>query len=108
MKGRVKESLIEEIIESSNSISEDVKQNLLEYWKKKELYIKKGVFCLEYDKETLNDKVFELYDEIDDLKKIISKAIEYIEKFIPIDEDTILMRTKQKDYLLDVLNKGLE
>lgn len=38
-------------------------------------------------------------------KEVIDKAIEYIEKFIPIDEDTILMREKQRDYLLDILNE---
>ena len=40
-------------------------------------------------------------------KEAIDKAIEYIEKFIPIDEDTILMREKQRDYLLDILNKEI-
>lgn len=38
-------------------------------------------------------------------KEVIDKAIEYIEKFIPIDEDTILLREKQRDYLLDILNE---
>lgn len=38
-------------------------------------------------------------------KKVIDKAIEYIEKFIPIDEDTILMRKIQRDYLLDILKE---
>ena len=40
-------------------------------------------------------------------KEAIDKAIEYIEKFIPIDEDTILMRERQRDYLLDILNKEI-
>ena len=39
-------------------------------------------------------------------KKAIDEAIKYIEKFIPIDEDTILMRESQKNYLLDIL-KGV-
>lgn len=33
----------------------------------------------------------------------VNKAIEYIEKFIPIDNDIILMRERQRDYLLDIL-----
>lgn len=41
-------------------------------------------------------------------KEVIDKAIEYIEKFIPIDEDTILMRERQRDYLLDILKEVLE
>lgn len=41
-------------------------------------------------------------------KEVIDKAIEYIEKFIPIDEDTILMREKQRDYLLDILKEVSE
>ena len=35
---------------------------------------------------------------------IINKAREYVDKFIPIDEDTILMRIRQKNYLLEILN----
>lgn len=45
--------------------------------------------------------------EYEELKEVIDKAIEYIEKFIPIDEDTILMRERQRDYLLDIL-KGVK
>ena len=41
-------------------------------------------------------------------KEVIDKAIEYIEKFIPIDEDTILMRERQRDYLLDILKEVSE
>lgn len=33
----------------------------------------------------------------------IEKAVEYIEKFIPIDNDTILMRERQRNYLLNIL-----
>lgn len=36
-------------------------------------------------------------------KETIDKAITYIEKFIPIEEDTILMRESQRDYLLEIL-----
>lgn len=41
-------------------------------------------------------------------KEVIYRIKEYIEKFIPIDEDTILMREKQRDYLLDILQEVLE
>lgn len=41
-------------------------------------------------------------------KEVIDKAIEYIKKFIPIDEDTILMRERQRDYLLDILKEVSE
>ena len=41
-------------------------------------------------------------------KEVIDKAIEYIEKFIPKDEDTILMRERQRDYLLDILKEVSE
>ena len=41
-------------------------------------------------------------------KEVIDKAIEYIEKFIPIDEDTILMRERQRNYLLDILKEVSE
>ena len=37
-------------------------------------------------------------------KEVIYKAIEYI----PIDEDTILMRERQRDYLLDILKEVSE
>lgn len=39
---------------------------------KNQRYYKNGVFCLEYDKETMSDM-------IDDYKSRIDKAIEYIE-----------------------------
>lgn len=38
----------------------------------------------------------------DELQNRINKAIEYIEKFIPIDSDTILMRERQREYLLEI------
>lgn len=58
------------------------------------------------------DKVFELVDKYDAINEnkleqrdnIMNKAREYVDKFIPIDEDTILMRIRQKDYLLEILN----
>ena len=54
---------------------------------------------------------FHVLESDNDLKKyknqkeVIDKAIEYIEKFIPIDEDTILMKERQRDYLLDILKE---
>lgn len=51
MKARTKEKLIENIIELSNSVSENVKQDLLDYWKAKQLYMKNGVFCLENEQK---------------------------------------------------------
>lgn len=41
-------------------------------------------------------------------KEVIDKAIKYIEKFIPIDKDTILIRERQRDYLLDILKEVSE
>lgn len=53
-------------------------------------------------------KFLNLLDTSKKQKEVIDKAIEYIEKFIPIDEDTILMREKQRDYLLDILKEVSE
>ena len=50
----------------------------------------------------------DLYEQVKKQKEVIDKAIEYIEKFIPIDEDTILMRERQRDYLLDILKEVSE
>ena len=69
MKARTKEKLIENIIELSNSVSENVKQDLLDYWKVKQLYMKNGVFCLENDAKTTNDMIFELQEENTQLTK---------------------------------------
>ena len=41
-------------------------------------------------------------------KEVIDKVIKYIEKFIPIDEDTILMKERQRDHLLDILKEVSE
>lgn len=49
-----------------------------------------------------------LEKEVKEQKEAIDKAIEYIEKFIPIDEDTILMKERQRDYLLDILKEVSE
>ena len=39
-------------------------------------------------------------------KKVIDKISKYLEKFIPIDEDIILMRIDQRDYLLNILKEA--
>lgn len=49
-----------------------------------------------------------LEQQVKKQKEVIDKAIEYIEKFIPIDEDTILMRERQRDYLLNILKEVSE
>lgn len=46
----------------------------------------------------------QLKQQLEQRDNIINKAREYVDKFIPIDEDTILMRIRQKDYLLEILN----
>ena len=50
----------------------------------------------------------ELEQQCKKQKEVIDKAIKYTEKFIPIDEDTILMRERQRDYLLDILKEVSE
>ena len=57
-------------------------------------------------KELFNEMI-NWKEESQKKKEVIDKAIGYIEKFIPIDEDTILMRERQRDYLLDILNKEI-
>lgn len=49
-----------------------------------------------------------LLERVKKQKEVIDNAIEYIEKFIPIDEDTILIRERQRDYLLDILKEVSE
>lgn len=58
-------------------------------------------------KELFNEMI-NWKEESQKKKEAIDKAIEYIEKFIPIDEDTILMRERQRDYLLDILKEVSE
>lgn len=45
-----------------------------------------------------------LKQQLEQRDNIINKVREYVDKFIPIDEDTILMRIRQKNYLLEILN----
>lgn len=46
----------------------------------------------------------QLKQQLEQRDNIINKTREYVDKFIPIDEDTILMRIRQKNYLLEILN----
>ena len=63
-----------------------------------------SVYAIKYaSQQMLIDK---LEQQVKKQKEVIDKAIKYIEKFIPIDEDTILMRERQRDYLLDILEEG--
>ena len=75
-----------------NNPEEAVKQLLLKDKEKEELkknqrYCKKGVFSLEYDKETLTDMV-------DDLQQRIDKAIKYCEES---------SKTIKSEYFSDVI-----
>ncbi len=85
MKARTKEKLIENIIELSNSVSENVKQDLLDYWKAKQLYMKNGVFCLENDTKTTNDMIFELQED----NKQLEEQVEYLRRSCERKEETI-------------------
>lgn len=107
MKAMYKEELIEKIIKSSNLVSKNEKEELLEYWNNKKLYIKKGVFYLGSDKKTYTDMIFELNDEIANLqrenKQLISK-LEYIKEFIDtlwLDNKGIVTNIKDKIELIE-------
>lgn len=69
MKAMYKEELIEKIIKSSNLVSRKEKEELLEYWNNKKLYIEKSVFYLGSDKKTYSNMIFELNDEIANLQR---------------------------------------
>ena len=49
--------------------------------------MKKGVFSLEYDKETLKDMVLELQEENKKQKEVIDKAIEILKNGITFCEN---------------------
>ena len=38
-----------------------------------------------------------------ELQQRINKAIQYLEKFIPIDTDTIILRESQREYVISIL-----
>ena len=58
--------------------------------------------------QSLMKQINELEQQCKKQKEAIDKAIEYIEKFIPIDEDTILMKERQRNHLLDILKEVSE
>lgn len=58
--------------------------------------------------QSLMKQINDLEQQCKKQKEVIDKAIEYIEKFIPIDEDTILMKERQRDHLLDILKEVSE
>lgn len=76
--------------------------------KRKTVYCPTSMECMATDDMPYYQNRIMLLEENEQLKEKINKAIEYIEKFIPIGEDTILMREKQRDYLLDILNEVSE
>lgn len=47
----------------------------------------------------------ETEQQVQKQKEVIYKTIMYLEKFVPIEEDTIIMRERQRDYLLDILKE---
>lgn len=71
-----------------------------EYLKKNQRFHKRfkegSIFCLEYDKETLKDLVFELQQKID-------KAIEHIEKHQFIFQSQYKDESNFDNHLLDIL-----
>jgi hypothetical protein len=55
------------------------------------------------------DNMFYLFEQqCKKQKEAIYKTIMYLEKFVPIEEDTIIMRERQRDYLLDILKEVSE
>lgn len=46
----------------------------------------------------------QLKSQIKQRDDTINKVSNYIDKFIPIDEDTILMKIRQRDYIIELLN----
>ena len=61
---------------------------------------------LHFERE-FNSKMCELEklkEQLEKSEKSRKEAIDYIEKFVPIDVDTILMREKQRDYLIEILD----
>lgn len=60
--------------------------------------------------ESNSAKIYqELVDKrIYDLKQALNKIKQYVEKFVPIDEDTILMREGQRNCILQIIDKVLK
>ena len=100
MRARFKEELIENIIELSNSVPENVKRDLLDYWKIKKLYMKNGVFCLENDAKTTNDMIFELQEENEKLKLDNAKLQEKYNLVYQKNQMNIIRnKERKKNYL---------
>lgn len=100
MRARFKEELIENIIELSNSVPENVKRDLLDYWKIKQLYMKNGVFCLENDAKTTNDMIFELQEENEKLKIDNAKLQEKYNLVYQENQMNIIRnKEREKNYL---------
>ena len=65
----------------------------------KELYMKKGVFSLEYDKETLRDMVLELQSNWNSLRELITKRLDRYDRLVSKEEGIeieILMWVRNK------------
>lgn len=62
-----------------------------------EKLMRKYGYGYKHSKDLLNEPY------VKDLQQRIDNAIKYIEKFILIDNNTILMRERQRDYLLEIL-----
>jgi hypothetical protein len=100
MRARFKEELIENIIKLSNSVPENVKRDLLDYWKIKQLYMKNGVFCLENDAKTTNDMIFELQEENEKLKLDNAKLQEKYNLVYQENQMNIIRnKEREKNYL---------
>lgn len=100
MRARFKEELIENIIELSNSVPENVKRDLLDYQKIKQLYMKNGVFCLENDAKTTNDMIFELQEENEKLKLDNAKLQEKYNLVYQENQMNIIRnKEREKNYL---------
>ncbi len=87
-----------------------VKTCILDNWKAKLSYplnykdLEELERIIDYYEEHQNN----LIKQLDQQEQIIREAREYVEKFVPIDNDTILMRERQRDYLLEILDRNVK
>ena len=73
-----------------------------------DLEIKKAIreeFLNDWVSQASKEEIVEKLIQNDDRAKAMLKAAEYLEKFIPVDEDTILMREAQREYLVKILRE---
>ena len=63
-----------------------------------------GRKSIKYHVKKLQQENKKLKEKLEASEKARKEAIDYIEKFVPIDVDTILMREKQRDYLIEILD----